>query len=161
MTVDGGRLRDTRRLGSATAGRVASGLTVAGRSAPVAPSTALTVTVTRTSCTLPPTQGRELVVPLADRARVLPDPALLAAAVDAALAARRHGEPVWIRCRFGRNRSALVAALVLVAEGATAREAVRAVRRARPGALSNPTFVRVVHAPTLVLDRLDTWQVVA
>lgn len=52
---------------------------------------------------------------------------------------------VLVRCRHGLNRSALVACLVLVEQGALAPpDAIAQVRRVRPGALNNPYFVALV-----------------
>lgn len=63
-------------------------------------------------------------------------------AVDVAAAA--EGE-VLIRCAYGLNRSALVVALILVAGGHRADEAVDLIRAVRPGALSNAYFVDLIH----------------
>ncbi len=72
--------------------------------------------------------------------------------VDTALEASRvaadrimRGDRVLISCWLGKNRSGLVTALTLVRlYGLSGREAVEAVRAARPGALVNPAFVSLV-----------------
>ncbi len=56
---------------------------------------------------------------------------------------------LYVMCSQGFNRSALVAGLVLRELGAEPAAAVDAIRAARPGSLSNETFVRLV---------LDAWQ---
>lgn len=49
--------------------------------------------------------------------------------------------PVLVHCQAGLNRSSLVVARVLMLEGATADEAIRAVREKRsPASLCNPAF---------------------
>ena len=54
-----------------------------------------------------------------------------------------EGKTVLTSCAMGINRSGLINALVLMdREGLTGLEAVRRVRAARPGALSNGSFVR-------------------
>jgi protein-tyrosine phosphatase len=47
---------------------------------------------------------------------------------------------VLVHCNAGRNRGALVAAMVLVRLGWTADAALAQVRRVRPGALANTAF---------------------
>jgi len=74
------------------------------------------------------------------------------AEVDTALEASRiaadrvmRGDRVLISCWLGKNRSGLVMALTLVrVYGLSGREAIEAVRAARPGALFNPAFVALV-----------------
>ncbi len=58
----------------------------------------------------------------------------------------RHEPPerVLIFCSQGFNRSALLAGLVMRELGAEPAEVVAAIRAARPGALSNHTFVRLL-----------------
>lgn len=51
---------------------------------------------------------------------------------------------VYILCQYGMNRSGLVTALLLRALGEEADDAVRRIRRLRPGALSNETFTRLI-----------------
>lgn len=58
-------------------------------------------------------------------------------------AKRGGGYRVLIRCQLGLNRSALIAALVLMNRGWVAEEAIADIRRLRsPLALCNPEFVR-------------------
>ena len=65
---------------------------------------------------------------------------------------RQRGQKVLVACALGKNRSAWVAAMVLMQEGMTARDAVRRIRAERRlpreygQALSNPHFVRVLEA---------------
>jgi hypothetical protein len=51
---------------------------------------------------------------------------------------------VLIRCRHGINHSALVAGLVLRERGWDGEEVIAAIRRARPGALTNPYFLDLI-----------------
>jgi protein-tyrosine phosphatase len=56
----------------------------------------------------------------------------------------RRGETVVVHCRGGLGRSGTIAACVLVSLGRSPREAIRMVRRARPGAVEvaeQETFV--------------------
>lgn len=48
------------------------------------------------------------------------------------------GERVLVHCRAGRGRSGTVVAALLIAGGLPAEAAIRAVRRARPGAIETP-----------------------
>jgi len=62
---------------------------------------------------------------------------------------RQRGQKVLVACHLGVNRSAWIAAMVLMQEGMTARQAVHRIRERRhpPGgmqALSNRHFVRVL-----------------
>lgn len=61
--------------------------------------------------------------------------------------AARHtaDQRVLVTCAMGMNRSGLVVGLALLALGTTAPGAVEAVRRARPGALFNPHFVKLIY----------------
>lgn len=63
----------------------------------------------------------------------------------------RKGKAVIVQCRAGRNRSGLLAALVVrEVEGCTGAEALEHVQRARPNALANPHFcayLRSLEAP--------------
>jgi protein-tyrosine phosphatase len=54
------------------------------------------------------------------------------------------GGTVVVHCRGGLGRSGTIAACCLVAAGRTARDAVRLVRAARPGAVETPGQVRFV-----------------
>jgi protein-tyrosine phosphatase len=60
----------------------------------------------------------------------------------------RHGRQVLVTCAAGINRSALIVALVLMMEGASARQAIRRIRARRRGTiiqpLSNPAFIQVL-----------------
>jgi protein-tyrosine phosphatase len=49
-----------------------------------------------------------------------------------------------VMCKQGLNRSALMAGLILRELGASPAEVVEAIRAARPGALTNQTFVRLL-----------------
>lgn len=64
------------------------------------------------------------------------------------LAEALHGaeapERLYVMCKQGLNRSGLVTALVLTALGTPSTAAVAAIREARPGALNNATFARLV-----------------
>jgi protein-tyrosine phosphatase len=63
---------------------------------------------------------------------------------------RRNGKRVLVTCAQGRNRSALVAALALMMEGATAKQAVQRILERRVHApfgmkpLSNKAFIEVL-----------------
>ena len=59
--------------------------------------------------------------------------------------ANRTDRDVLIRCRHGCNRSALIAALLLRSRGLDPQQAIGMIRRARPGALTNPYFVDLIH----------------
>lgn len=66
---------------------------------------------------------------------------------------RQRGQKVLVACHLGVNRSAWIAAMVLMQEGMTAQQAIQRIRQRRhaPGGampLSNRAFVRV-------LERLD------
>lgn len=65
---------------------------------------------------------------------------------EAAEALAEHASPVrvFVMCSQGFNRSGLMAGLILRELGAEPDEIVRAIRRARPGALSNEAFVRLL-----------------
>jgi hypothetical protein len=64
------------------------------------------------------------------------------ATVDAAVEAVLEADgPVWVRCRYGLNRSVLVTGLALRRRGWGSSEVVRRLREVRPGALTNPYFV--------------------
>lgn len=57
----------------------------------------------------------------------------------------RAGLPTIVTCNEGRNRSGLVVACAVhVLSGLPGPECVALVRRARPGALTNPSFVRAL-----------------
>lgn len=52
-----------------------------------------------------------------------------------------RGQKVLVTCAMGLNRSGLISSIALVHLDRTPHEAIRAVRRARPGALYNQRFV--------------------
>ncbi len=58
----------------------------------------------------------------------------------------KAGRAVMIHCNAGRNRSALVAALVLVQLGMNAYSTVKHIRKIRPRALANPAFSRYLES---------------
>jgi hypothetical protein len=68
---------------------------------------------------------------------------------EAAEALAEHESPVrvFVMCSQGFNRSGLMAGLILREIGASPEEIVLAIRGARPGALSNETFVRLLSDP--------------
>jgi hypothetical protein len=51
---------------------------------------------------------------------------------------------VFVMCQYGMNRSGLVAGLLLCALGLDAGDAIRRITRARPGALSNTRYRRLL-----------------
>jgi hypothetical protein len=55
-------------------------------------------------------------------------------------------ERLYIMCSQGFNRSALFAGLLLRNLGVEAREAIRTIQEARPGSLSNQTYIRLLQA---------------
>ena len=59
---------------------------------------------------------------------------------------RPRPERVFVMCTQGFNRSALVAGLILRELGASPDAIIAAIRAARPGALTNQTFVRLLTA---------------
>jgi protein-tyrosine phosphatase len=64
-----------------------------------------------------------------------------------AAAPARKGNAVLIQCHAGRNRSGLLAALVVrELTGKSGREALAAVREARPGAVDNRAFEAFLEA---------------
>lgn len=70
----------------------------------------------------------------------LPNLARLHAVADLGAALRAKGQRVLSHCGMGLNRSALVAALILMRDGMPASRAVAQLRARRPGALFNETF---------------------
>lgn len=66
----------------------------------------------------------------------------VAVAVDGSLG--QAPENVYVVCQHGMNRSGLVAGLLLRELGVSGAEAVERICRARPGALSNQAFRRLV-----------------
>jgi hypothetical protein len=61
-----------------------------------------------------------------------------------------HAAPLrlMVMCKQGLNRSALMAGLILRELGASPGDIVEAIRAARPGALTNQTFVRLLLGET-------------
>jgi protein-tyrosine phosphatase len=92
-------------------------------------------------------RARVIRVPLTDMGAPL-SPRRLAmafsAAADVAGAVLRE-EVVLTTCAMGLNRSGLVNALALMEIGVPVLDAIAAIRLARPGALSNPHFVALLH----------------
>jgi len=72
----------------------------------------------------------------------------LAASVSAGLASNDAPEHLYIVCQHGMNRSGLVAGLVLRELGLPGTAAVSRILAARPGALSNQAFRRLVERPS-------------
>lgn len=68
---------------------------------------------------------------------------------DTAQAVARHltgapERPVYVLCQYGMNRSGLITGLVLRDLGLAADQAIDLIRAARPGALSNLTFLQLI-----------------
>lgn len=71
-----------------------------------------------------------------------------AVAEGASDGAGAHGEPpqrIYVFCKQGFNRSALVAGRILRALGTPPQEVVAQLRELRPGTLTNDTFVDLIH----------------
>jgi dual specificity protein phosphatase-like protein len=67
---------------------------------------------------------------------------------------RGAGKTVFIHCRLGLNRSALLTGLVLIDEGYKAKDAIRLMRKLRsPYVLENKTFERYLISQTGVSAR--------
>ena len=128
----------------ATTVQVQPGLWIGGASAPIPDEVSIVVTLEQTTTPVTRAGMTEVREPFPDSRWQPIDGARVAAAIRAARPAPEAG--VLIRCRHGLNRSALIAALVLVVRGWTPDEAVDVVRRARPGALSNPYFADLVRS---------------
>lgn len=58
--------------------------------------------------------------------------------------ALRNGEPVLVHCKGGLGRAGMMAARLLVELGMPPLEAIRAVRRVRPGAIETPAQLALV-----------------
>lgn len=50
----------------------------------------------------------------------------------------REGRRIVVHCKGGLGRTGTIAALLLIASGHASRDAIRIVRRARPGAIETP-----------------------
>jgi protein-tyrosine phosphatase len=86
-----------------------------------------------------------LHLPFADGPLVEPDQLWAVARLIDRL--RTAGQCVYLHCRFGLNRSGLLAALCLVAAGSSAGAAVELLREARDErVLCNPAFAAYVHS---------------
>jgi protein-tyrosine phosphatase len=65
---------------------------------------------------------------------------------DAAAAHPAEPPPrLYVFCNQGMNRSGLMIGLILRALGLAGEDALRAITCCRPGALTNRTFVRLLH----------------
>ena len=89
---------------------------------------------------------RYLHRPLPDGRRV-PEPQVQAI-VKELTAYLQQGKRLLIHCEGGRNRSGLIAALLLVQTGTAPAEAVALVRAGRKGALANTVFANYITNPT-------------
>ena len=127
-----------------TGAEVIPGLWIGGALAPVPDMAAVVVTLDEAAHSVGRSGVIEVRAPFPDSRWQPVGRAPLETAVEAA--ADNLDDGVYIRCRHGLNRSALVAALALRAHGWPAEEAVAAIRDARPGALSNPYFVDLLRA---------------
>jgi hypothetical protein len=84
--------------------------------------------------------------------QTIPDASELNAAADFVNALRSAGKTVFIHCRLGLDRSALLTGIVLVRDGRRPEDAVRIMRERRsPYVLINKTFERYL----LSLDQRD------
>ena len=68
----------------------------------------------------------------------------LATTISAPPGAAQQPPRIFVFCQYGLNRSGLVTGLLLRALGASTEAAVGSVRLARPGALNNLTFGRLI-----------------
>ena len=137
------RCTGTSRL-ETTSAIVVPGLWLGGVFAPVPDRAAVVVTLDETAPPLGRSGVIEVRAPFLDSRWQPVDRAPLQTAVE--VAADNLDAGVYIRCRHGLNRSALVAALALRAHGWWAETVVTVVRDVRPGALNNPYFAALVHA---------------
>lgn len=141
MTDEFGRVLDPMTLES-TAVRVDHGLWIGGALASPSEKVSLVVTLDEHAPRIDDVAVTEVREPFPDSRW---QPIDTDRVTNALLAADAHQDgDVLIRCRHGLNRSALVAALLLRRHGWTPDAAIDVVRRARPGALSNPYFVDLV-----------------
>jgi hypothetical protein len=84
--------------------------------------------------------------PIRDDDDALPNLTKLRALAQFGAALIRGGHRVLSHCGMGYNRSALVAALILVELGMPGPQAVARCRERRPGALYNPAFAEFVES---------------
>lgn len=66
--------------------------------------------------------------------------------------ALRHGENVLVHCKGGLGRAGMIAARLLVELGLPPVTAIRAVRRARPGAIETPAQLALVRRTLPLTD---------
>lgn len=98
----------------------------------------------RVSRWLDENDGLYIHCPIPDGKQVLP--ALLNSVVRSAMPTIRNGRSVLVHCHAGRNRSALLAALIVRERlGISGAEAVRYLRSRRPNALANEAFVEYLN----------------
>lgn len=126
----------------ATAARIGDRLWIGGAHAPLPQAVTVVVTLDDAAPPIITSGVTETRAPF-------PDSRWHPIAVEAATAAIRAAETgpdtgVLVRCRHGLNRSALIAALVLVAQGTSPQDAIDTICHARPGALTNPYYVDLV-----------------
>lgn len=69
--------------------------------------------------------------------------------------ALRHGEFVLVHCKGGLGRAGMIAARLLVELGMPPEEAIRAVRRVRPGAIETPAQLALVRRTQPQCDQED------
>lgn len=94
--------------------------------------------------------------PIEDTA-ALPDAAILDVLTDAAARLIGHGHRVLVHCHRGKSRSGLFNAIVVMKmSGVDGRTAVDIVRRGRPGALGNQTFVEYLEGLPAAAGRTHT-----
>lgn len=62
--------------------------------------------------------------------------------VQAALETMQSGGSVYVNCRFGRHRSVIMAACILIAGGRDADSAIKLIQSMRPVADFEPNYVR-------------------
>jgi hypothetical protein len=120
-----------------TTAPIAPGLWIGVAYAPLPASTSVVVTLDDLVTPIEQPGVSEARHPFPDSRWHAIDHVVVRAAIDAADTPTGH---VFIRCRHGINRSALIAALLLHARGWSAGDAIDTIRRAQPEALTNPDF---------------------
>lgn len=133
-------MTDHRELLS-TSVQIVPGLWIGGAYAPLPASTSVVVTLDDLATPIEQPGVSEARHPFPDSRWHAIDHVVVRAAIDAADTPTGH---VFIRCRHGINRSALIAALLLRARGWSGAEDIDTIRRARPGALTNPYFCDLI-----------------